>query len=57
MTDRMADKTAGERCTCNLPVLGDVKAFKDNIYETWLSVPGIRAGIGRSIEKSKVTYL
>lgn len=57
MTDRMADKTAGERCTCNLPVIGDVKAFKDNIYETWLSVPGIRAGIGRSIEKSKVTNL
>lgn len=35
----------GERCTCNLPVIRDGEAFKDNIYEAWLSVPGIRAGV------------
>ena len=37
----------GERCTCNLPVIREPEAFKDNIYETWLSVPGIRTGVCR----------
>lgn len=37
-------QSAGERCTCNLPVIRDGAAFKDNIYRTWLSVPGIRDG-------------
>lgn len=48
--DRPADGTAGERCTCNLPVIGDVRAFKDNIYETWLSVTGILTGTGKSMK-------
>lgn len=26
-------------CVCNLPVIGEVKAFKDHIYDAWMRVP------------------
>ena len=39
MRDGAAAGKKGERCTCNLPVIREPEAFKDNIYETWLSVP------------------
>ena len=47
MRDGAAAGKKGERCTCNLPVVREPEAFKDNIYETWLSVPGIRTGVCR----------
>lgn len=44
MGDGTADGRNGERCACNLPVIRDPEAFKDNIYDTWLSVPVVGAG-------------
>lgn len=33
---RMADEG---NCICNLPVIGEEKAFKDHIYDAWMRVP------------------